>query len=48
MNAIWDATLRRSFAAKLGEDPAFGDLLYEEYGALIAKHPHHHLRQFGL
>ena len=33
---------------KLGEHPAFGDLSYDEYGALIAKHTDHHLRQFGL
>lgn len=35
-------------ASKFGEHPAFGDLGYEEYGALIAKHTDHHLRQFGL
>jgi hypothetical protein len=35
-------------ATKLGEHPAFGDLDYKEYGALIAKHTDHHLRQFGL
>ena len=34
--------------SKLGEHPAFGDLSYDEYGALIAKHTDHHLRQFGL
>jgi hypothetical protein len=34
--------------AKLGEHPAFGKLSYDEYGALIAKHTDHHLRQFGL
>ena len=34
--------------AKLGEHPVFGDLSYDEYGALIAKHTDHHLRQFGL
>ncbi len=34
--------------ATLGEHPAFGDLSYEEYGALIAKHTDHHLRQFGV
>ena len=28
--------------------PAFGDLSYDEYGALIAKHTDHHLRQFNL
>ena len=51
---------RRSFAqlldrcaaitptSKFGEHPAFGDLNYDEYGALIAKHTDHHLRQFGL
>ncbi|MEO7133228.1 MAG: DUF1569 domain-containing protein [Vicinamibacterales bacterium] len=32
----------------LGEHPAFGDLSYDEYGALIAKHTDHHLRQFGV
>ena len=32
----------------MGEHPAFGDLSYEEYGALIAKHTDHHLRQFGV
>ncbi len=31
----------------LGEHPAFGNLSYDEYGALIAKHTDHHLRQFG-
>jgi hypothetical protein len=35
-------------ASKFGEHPAFGDLNYDEYGALIAKHTDHHLRQFGL
>jgi Protein of unknown function (DUF1569) len=35
-------------ASKFGEHPAFGDLDYKEYGALIAKHTDHHLRQFGL
>jgi hypothetical protein len=34
--------------AMLGEHPAFGDLSYDEYGALIAKHTDHHLRQFGV
>ena len=34
--------------SKMGEHPAFGDLSYEEYGALIAKHTDHHLRQFGV
>lgn len=33
---------------KLAEHPAFGDLSYDEYGALIAKHTDHHLRQFGV
>ena len=32
----------------LGEHPAFGNLSYDEYGALIAKHTDHHLRQFGV
>lgn len=27
---------------------ALGDLSYDEYGALIAKHTDHHLRQFGV
>ena len=27
--------------------PAFGDLNYDAYGALIAKHTDHHFRQFG-
>jgi len=35
-------------ASRFGEHPAFGDLDYHEYGALIAKHTDHHLRQFGL
>ena len=35
-------------ATALGEHPAFGDLSYDEYGALIAKHTDHHLRQFGV
>ena len=34
--------------SKMGDHPAFGDLSYDEYGALIAKHTDHHLRQFGL
>jgi hypothetical protein len=34
--------------ASMGEHPAFGDLSYDEYGALIAKHTDHHLRQFGV
>ena len=29
--------------ATLGEHPAFGDLSYDEYGALMAKHTDHHL-----
>jgi len=33
---------------KLNDHPAFGDLSYDEYGALIAKHTDHHLRQFGV
>ena len=32
----------------LADHPAFGDLSYDEYGALIAKHTDHHLRQFGV
>ena len=32
----------------LAEHPAFGNLSYDEYGALIAKHTDHHLRQFGV
>jgi hypothetical protein len=35
-------------ATVLAEHPAFGDLSYDEYGALIAKHTDHHLRQFGV
>jgi hypothetical protein len=35
-------------ASTFGEHPAFGDLGYDEYGALIWKHTDHHLRQFGL
>ena len=35
-------------ATRLAEHPAFGDLSYDEYGALIAKHTDHHLRQFGV
>lgn len=35
-------------ATTLAEHPAFGDLSYDEYGALIAKHTDHHLRQFGV
>jgi hypothetical protein len=34
--------------AAMATHPAFGDLSYEEYGALIAKHTDHHLRQFGV
>jgi hypothetical protein len=34
--------------SKMGEHPAFGDLSYDEYGVLIAKHTDHHLRQFGV
>jgi hypothetical protein len=33
---------------RLAAHPAFGDLSYEEYGALIVKHTDHHLRQFGV
>ena len=39
---------RDSRRPTLGEHPAFGDLSYDEYGALIAKHTDHHLRQFGV
>lgn len=35
-------------ASRFGVHPAFGDLNYDEYGALIWKHTDHHLRQFGL
>jgi hypothetical protein len=35
-------------ASTFGVHPAFGDLNYDEYGALIWKHTDHHLRQFGL
>ena len=34
--------------AAMAPHPAFGDLSYDEYGALIAKHTDHHLRQFGV
>ena len=34
--------------AKMGEHPAFGDISYDDYGVLIAKHTDHHLRQFGV
>jgi Protein of unknown function (DUF1569) len=34
--------------ATLGEHPLFGNLSYDEFGALIAKHSDHHLRQFGV
>ena len=33
-------------ATLFGWHPAVGDLPYDEYGALIAKHTDHHLRQF--
>lgn len=34
--------------SQLVPHPAFGHLTYKEYGALIAKHTDHHLRQFGV
>ena len=34
--------------ATLGEHPLFGNLSYDEFGVLIAKHSDHHLRQFGV
>jgi len=34
--------------AKMGEHPAFGNISYDDYGVLIAKHTDHHLRQFGV
>jgi hypothetical protein len=46
--ALLDRCGRVAPGAKLGEHPAFGNLSYDEYGALIAKHTDHHLRQFGL
>ena len=35
-------------STRFGEHPAFGDLSYDEYGVLLAKHTDHHLRQFGV
>jgi len=32
----------------LQEHPAFGRLSYNQYGALMARHTDHHLRQFGV
>ena len=32
----------------LQEHPAFGRLTYNQYGALMARHTDHHLRQFGV
>lgn len=46
--ALLDRCGRVAPGAKLGEHPAFGNLSYDEYGALIAKHTDHHLRQFGV
>lgn len=34
--------------ATLVDHPAFGSLTHRAYGVLIARHTHHHLRQFGL
>jgi hypothetical protein len=34
--------------AALPEHPAFGKLSYDMYGALMARHTEHHLRQFNL
>jgi hypothetical protein len=45
---LMDALAGVPTGAKMGEHPAFGDLSYDEYGALIAKHTDHHLRQFGV
>lgn len=56
--ASWDADLTRLRAmlksvAERGADqnwaphPAFGDLSGKDYGALIHRHFHHHLDQFG-
>ena len=41
-----DRCARVTPSSTLGEHPAFGDLSYDEYGCLIAKHTDHHLRQF--
>lgn len=46
--ALLDRLGGLSPGATMGEHPAFGDLSYEEYGVLIAKHTDHHLRQFGV
>jgi Protein of unknown function (DUF1569) len=32
----------------LADHPAFGALTYTQWGALMAKHTEHHLRQFGI
>jgi hypothetical protein len=34
--------------AALPEHPAFGKLSYDMYGALMARHTEHHLKQFGV
>ena len=34
--------------SSLPEHPAFGTLSYSMYGALMARHTEHHLKQFGL
>ena len=34
--------------APLPEHPAFGKLSYDMYGALMARHTDHHLKQFGV
>lgn len=35
-------------ATTLPAHPAFGPLTHKQYGALIARHTDHHLRQFGI
>ena len=35
-------------SSRLQPHPAFGALSYKEYGDLMAKHTHHHFRQFNL
>jgi hypothetical protein len=46
--ALLDRCATMTRTSSFGHHPAFGDLNYDEYGALIWKHTDHHLRQFGL
>ena len=46
--ALMDRVAALAPGAAMAPHPAFGDLSYEEYGALITKHTDHHLRQFGV